>query len=247
MSSKRIPIALALGLLCHSIFLCSVALMAYSLFWGLAYPLIPITAPHPFITNALLIIQFPILHSFLLTPRGSKILTCLLPNNLREDLRTTMFALVSSIQLLAVFLCWRPLSTLVLKSEGTLWHIQIFLYLLSWIFLIKAISDAGASVQTGFIGWSSVVRKKKPVYPGMPAQGLFKLVRQPIYLGFFLVILTAPVWTLDHVIITIIWGAYCFIGPIFKEKRFTHWFGTEFENYRKHVPYFFPFSKRKKQ
>lgn len=64
--------------------------------------------------------------------------------------------------------------------------------------------------------------------------------RQPIYLGFALVLWTAPVWSLDSSLLALAWSGYCVLGPIHKERRFAQRYGSTFATYRARVPYFFP-------
>ena len=70
--------------------------------------------------------------------------------------------------------------------------------------------------------------------------GLFRRSRQPIYLGFAMVLCSGPVWTLDHCVIASAWTTYCVLGPLLKERRFGTRYGADFEAYRRRVPYFFP-------
>jgi 2-polyprenyl-6-methoxyphenol hydroxylase-like FAD-dependent oxidoreductase len=69
---------------------------------------------------------------------------------------------------------------------------------------------------------------------------MFKRVRQPIYLSFTLILWTAPTWTPDHLMLAVIWTAYCYIAPFFKEQRYRRWYGDPFARYQKRVPYWNP-------
>ena len=72
------------------------------------------------------------------------------------------------------------------------------LYGSSWLLLIWASLDAGAELQSGALGWMSLAQNKAPKFPDMPTIGLFKYIRQPIYLAFALTTWTTPIWTLDQ-------------------------------------------------
>ena len=67
-------------------------------------------------------------------------------------------------------------------------------YAASWLFLVKASWDAGAEVQSGALGWLSLMANRKPRFPDMPQAGTFGLIRQPIYLAFALTTWLVPVW-----------------------------------------------------
>ena len=113
-------------------------------------------------------------------------------------------------------------------------------YALSWLLLIWASFDAGAEVQSGALGWMSLVQKIKPVFPDMPTQGLFKIIRQPIYVAFALTTWTVPIWTPDQLCLAIVLSAYCLLAPRLKERRFSQHYGARFADYKAKTPYAFP-------
>ena len=113
-------------------------------------------------------------------------------------------------------------------------------YATSWLILLKASFDAGAEVQSGALGWMSLLARIRPVFPDMPTQGLFRLIRQPIYVAFALTLWTVPVWTPDQMVLAVSFTAYCLIAPRLKERRFAARYGTRFDRYRNEVPYILP-------
>ena len=236
--------ALLLGIFCHATFVTAIALMAHALYFGLSRPLfsaaVPFSPSTALAINFALILQFPLIHSFLLTTKGQQLLARITPQATHGVLWSTIYALIASLQLLLTFSSWQPLSNFIYSSTGWLLNTWCVTYVLAWLFLAKAIFDAGASLQSGYVGWSSVAHNRPPRYPPMPDRGLFQRCRQPIYLGFFLVILTAPTWTLDHALLLLFWGSYCIIGPRAKERRFATLFGDSFAKYQSKVPYFLP-------
>jgi 2-polyprenyl-6-hydroxyphenyl methylase/3-demethylubiquinone-9 3-methyltransferase len=117
------------------------------------------------------------------------------------------------------------------------------LYIGAWLLLLKAISDAGLALQTGFLGWWAVANDRKPVYPPMPATGLFRLVRQPIYVAFALTLWTVPTWTPDQLTVALVLTTYCLVGPLLKEQRFRQRFGRTFLAYAVRVPYWLPWPR----
>jgi len=83
-------------------------------------------------------------------------------------------------------------------------------------------------------------RGERPAFGGLPTTGTFALCRQPIYFGFALTLWTGPVWTIDHLVVALVWSAYCLVGPLAKERRFASHYGGDFARYRARTPYFFP-------
>jgi protein-S-isoprenylcysteine O-methyltransferase Ste14 len=232
-------IASVLGFSCHMAFFAAIACMAYMLFFGLTRGILPVN-DHALIINLILLFQFPILHSFFLSKSGRKILVMILPKDLGKDLVTTTFALISSLQLLAVFVFWTPASLPWNDPHGAKLIVWTIIYVASWLLLIKALNEAGLALQTGFLGWSSVVKGEKPKYPSIPTSGLHAVCRQPIYLSFSLILLTAPIWSLDHLLITALWVVYCFIGPKLKERRLIAIHGDAYREYQTKTPYILP-------
>lgn len=54
----------------------------------------------------------------------------------------------------------------------------------------------------------------------------------------------SPIMTLDKILLASLWSLYCFIGPVFKERRFSQIFKEKLTNYKLRTPYFFPIGKR---
>lgn len=236
----RIALALGMGLLCHAIFAVAVLAMMGAMFFGLSKSFGSVPWPWAFVANAFLVLQFPLVHSWLLTQRGMAFTARLVPGPYGGTLSTTTYAIIASVQLAALFLLWTPSGIVWYRAEGWMFWALCAAYGMSWGLLMKASFDAGGEVQSGALGWMSLLGKIKPVFPDMPKLGLFKVIRQPIYVAFALTLWTVPVWTPDQVMLALSFTAYCLFAPRLKERRFERRYGTEFELYRKAVPYVVP-------
>ncbi|MEO1798589.1 MAG: isoprenylcysteine carboxylmethyltransferase family protein [Pseudomonadota bacterium] len=236
----RIALAFAYGLACHSLFALAVLAMIVAMFFGMSESLGRVPDPWSYLANLVLVLQFPLSHSLLLSDRGRKALSWFAPRDHAGTLGTTTFALIASIQLLALFALWTPSGIVWWRAEGTALVVVCTLYALSWLLLIWASYDAGAEVQSGALGWMSLAQNIKPVFPDMPKSGLFTIIRQPIYVSFALTLWTVPVWTPDQLALAIVLTAYCLLAPRLKEARFQKRYGAEFAAYREEVPYAVP-------
>ena len=235
-----ILLALAMGLLYHTIFAVAVLAMIGAMFFGLSLGLGRVPWPWAALANAILLAQFPLGHSVLLTARGRKWLTKIIPGGYGGTLSTTTYAIIASLQLLALFALWTPSSIILWHAEGwAFWAISA-IYASAWLLLAKASFDAGLEVQSGGLGWLSLLQKMKPVFPNMPQSGLFRLIRQPIYVAFALTLWTVPVWTPDQLVLATGYTAYCLLAPKLKERRFTALYEERFAAYQAQVPYVFP-------
>ncbi len=242
----RIVIALAFGVTVHLIFAAAVLAMIIAMFFGMSMSLGRVPAPWSHLCNALLLLQFPLTHSLLLGPRGGRLLNRVIPVH-GQTLSTTTYAIVASIQLLLLFALWTPTGIVWWRAEGFVFWAISSVYAASWLLLLKASFDAGAEVQSGALGWMSLLANRRPVYPDMPMGGLFRVIRQPIYVAFALTLWTVPVWTPDQLVIALAYTAYCLLAPMLKERRFATRYGARFEAYQSAVPYALPRFRRSRK
>ncbi|MFN3912763.1 methyltransferase family protein [Hyphomonas sp.] len=236
----RIALALCLGLATHLTFAAAGLAMIAAMFTGLSESFGRVPQPWAWAANLLLIAQFPLVHSLLLTRRGGRVLGRLIPGPHGGALATTSYALIASLQLIALFALWTPSGVIWWRAEGWAFALVCASYAAAWLMLMKASFDAGLEVQSGALGWLSLVGRIPVRFPGMPVLGLFRFIRQPIYVAFALTLWTVPVWTPDQLLLALSYTAYCLFAPRFKERRFAERYGAQFETYRCAVPYALP-------
>lgn len=236
----RIVLALGMGVLCHAVFAAGVLTMILAMFFGLSESWGSVPWPWAALANAALIAQFPLVHSLLLTGPGGRFLGRLIPGPHGPTLATTTYAIIASAQLLVLFALWTPSGIVWWRAEGAAFWAMTAAYGASWLILLKASFDAGAEVQSGALGWMSLMARIRPVFPDMPTRGLFRIIRQPIYLAFALTLWTVPIWTPDQLVLAISYTAYCLLAPRMKERRFAARYGDRFRRYQATVPYAVP-------
>jgi methanethiol S-methyltransferase len=241
---RRRLLAGALGAVCHGTFLVAVSAMALGLWNGLVSGRGTLTGPAGLAANALLALQFPLLHSFLLTARGRGWLARFAGSRHGRALAPTTYAWSAALQILATFALWSPSGVVWWRPAGGALVAMNALYAAAWLFLGKALLDGGLGLQTGWIGWSAVWRGRRVRFPPLAQDGLFAVCRQPIYLGFALTLWTGPVWTPDRLLLAVVWSAYCFAGPLHKEARYRAMHGDAFVRYQERVPYMLPARRR---
>ena len=227
------------GVMTHLIFLFAVILMFFSLLNGLGGSTGYFSWQRS-LWDLGLLIQFPLIHSLLLTQKGRSILSLRNRSKLARHLVTTTFALIASLQLIVVFEFWRSTGVVIWEPPRTIQRLLACGFIFSWILLAKSMWDSDITLQTGIKGWFSVIRNRKPEYRSFPDGGVYRFCRQPIYLSYILILVSSPHWTLDRMMIALIWGSYCILGAIAKERRFLQFFGEEFQKYRERVPFMLP-------
>lgn len=242
---ERIVLALAFGAAVHLVFAAAVLAMILAMYFGMSRSLGALPWPYALLANAILLLQFPVVHSLLLTGPGMRWLARLVPGPHGGTLSTTTYAIIASCQLLFLFVFWTPSGVVWWHAEGwALWALTSA-YAVSWGLLLKASWDAGAEVQSGALGWMSLMRNAMPRFPDMPTGGLFRVIRQPIYVAFALTLWTVPVWTPDQLALALSLTAYCLAAPKLKERRFEKRYGDRFRTYKRNVPYAVPLLARR--
>lgn len=241
---QQVSFAWVYGIVTHLVFAFSVTVMVIGLYSGLRSGLGHLHGWAACAADMLLIAQFPVLHSYFLSKPGRALLARIVSGGMGADLATTTYALLAALQLLVAFGLWSPSGITFYEASGSAYWFFLALYLASWLFLIKALTDAGLGLQTGYMGWSAVVKGKRPDYEGFPTHGLFRVCRHPVYLGFALVMWTAPKVTLDGLLLATVWTIYCMIGPRLKEARYRAWYGDRYTEYCASVPYMLPSARR---
>ena len=240
----RIAGALVVGAVCHAIFALAVGAMIAAMFFGMQQNFG--RASWPVLANAALIVQFPLAHSLLLSRTGQRVLARIFPAPHGQTLISTTYAIIAAAQLFALFALWTPSGIIWWQAEGAAFWALCTAYAASWLLLMKASFDAGVEVQSGALGWLSMLARIRPVYPQMPTRGLFAIIRQPIYVAFALTLWTVPVWTPDQLVLALTLSAYCLIAPRAKERRFAARYGADFDRYRAAVPYAIPRIRRQR-
>ncbi|MFM9036021.1 MAG: methyltransferase family protein [Mycobacterium sp.] len=242
--SRRRVLAALYGVGCHTLFVVAIATMMAAMFSGMSRSVGTVPRPWNWLANGALLVQFPLMHSFLLTERGRAVLGRLAPRGAGGTLSTTTYVIVAAVQVFVLFAFWSPTGTVWWQAHGVTLVAMAALYGLCWLLLLKSMWDAGLSLQTGTLGWLALFRGRRPVYPPMPVTGLFRMVRQPIYVSFTLTLWTVPTWTPDQLVLAVTLTLYCLAAPLRKEARFRRIYGEAFDRYARAVPYWLPLPRK---
>lgn len=240
-------VAVLAGVVCHGTFLLGVLSMIVGLHEGLRTGFGRLEGWAAVLADGALVLQFPLLHSLLLTRGGGKLLARLVPLGLGRALATTTYATFASLQTLVTFALWSPIGPVLYEVQGPARPVVQALYAASWLLVVVAMHQAGLGVQSGSLGWLAVARGRQPVYGSFPTGGLFARCRQPIYGAFALTLWTGPVLTADRLALAVAWTGYCVLGPLLKERRYVTWHGDAFRAYQARVPFLLPSLRARKE
>ncbi len=182
--------------------------------------------------DALLAIQFCVVHSVLLWPSVKK--------KLERIISPAFYGL---------FFCAAACSTLLLTmtqwqvGDWALWQLAGWprlvvqtLYLCCWGTLFFSLCCSGFGYHTGWLPWWYWV-KRQPI-PRRPFQprGAFTLLRHPGYLSFLGLVWFTPDMTIDRAVLTGLWTVYIFAGSCLKDLRLIHYMGNTYREYQARVP-----------
>ncbi len=158
------------------------------------------------------------------------------------------YVLFSSPALLLLFWLWQPMG-------GTIWRIEnqtgrLLLYgafafgwslVLVSTFLINHFDLFGLRHVTLYL-WG---QEYTPLTFDTP--GPYKLVRHPLYVGWFFAFWATPTMTAAHLVFALLTTAYILIAIQFEERDLLAAHGKSYAEYRRHVPMLIPrlFAKKR--
>ncbi|HEU4401538.1 MAG TPA: isoprenylcysteine carboxylmethyltransferase family protein [Candidatus Polarisedimenticolia bacterium] len=186
--------------------------------------------------DALLILAWGFLHSFMARPRFK--------TNLQKVLRphrhAAVYSLVASAGLIALCLLYRPIPRQIYALEGGAALITRLLFWLGWaLFLYCWLHLDLLEV----VGLRPILRnlasQPTPPAPFRPT-GPFLWVRHPVELAFLIVFWAAPGMTVGHLLFASLMTLYTFIGADFEERRMLDLYGATYAEYMKQVPQIVP-------
>ncbi|MEO8034659.1 MAG: methanethiol S-methyltransferase [Acidobacteriota bacterium] len=244
--SKRIGF-FAYGVVCYAIFF-AVFLYAVGFIGGFAVPTTldgPARVPlaQGIAIDAGLLGLFAVQHSVMARRWFKERWTRIVP----PELERSTYVLLSSLALILVFWQWRPLGGVVWSIQDPGGRIAMralfgfgFGLVLLATFLINHFDLFGLRQV-----W--LVLRNRPYTKlefGMP--GPYRLVRHPLYVGWFFAFWMTPAMTWAHLLFAVATTAYILIAIQFEERDLVHEHGSSYEEYRRRVPMLVPFTRSSK-
>jgi methanethiol S-methyltransferase len=157
------------------------------------------------------------------------------------------YVLFSSLALILLFWQWRPLG-------GEVWSVENPV----GVFVLRALFAFGwllVLVSTFLINhfdlfglrqvWLYLLGKPyQPLKFGTPA--LYRIVRHPLYVGWFFAFWMTPVMTFAHLLFAVATTAYILLAIQFEERDLVREHGETYEAYRRAVPMLVPFTRKRR-
>lgn len=179
---------------------------------------------------------FAVQHSLMARPFFKRWITRYIP---KESERST-YVLAASLALILLVRFWQPLGGAVWEVEHPGAVAALYgLFAMGWLlvlvstFLINHFDLFGLRQS-----WLALTGQAyRPVTFRQP--WLYRQVRHPLYLGFFIALWSTPVMTATHLVFALMASAYIVVGTLLEERdlKAEH---PEYADYAKRVPRYIP-------
>lgn len=183
-----------------------------------------------------LLAAFALQHSVMARPAFKRVWTRIVP----EPAERSTYVLFSSLALIALFAFWQPLGGVVWSVEHPVMQAVLYgVFGLGWLtvlvstFLINHFDLFGLRQVWLYL-------RGKPYTPlSFRTPWLYRYVRHPLYVGWFMAFWAAPMMTVTHLVFAVMTTAYIVIATLLEERDLmaVH---PEYAEYRRRVPKFIP-------
>jgi protein-S-isoprenylcysteine O-methyltransferase Ste14 len=188
-----------------------------------------------------LLTLFALQHSVMARPAFKRVLTRVVS----PVIERSTYVLASSLALLLLFWLWRPLGGVVWSVENDLGVALLYAgFAFGWSLVLVT---TFAINHFDLFGLRQVWRHLR----GQPQQGLkfvqpvlYRMVRHPLYVGWFFAFWCTPTMTVTHLLFAVMTTAYILVA-IQLEERDLMTEHPEYAQYRKRVPMLIPFLRRR--
>lgn len=190
------------------------------------------------LVNLLLLTGFAIQHSGMARPGFKAWLTKLLP----EPAERSTYVLISSLLLYVLFWQWRPIPGVVWQVDHPVGaSILMGLCIAGWflVFFATLLID-----HFDLFGMRQVVlhfQGKPYTHRPFATPSLYKYIRHPLYLGWFVFFWATPQMTVGHLLFAVVTTAYILVAIRWEERDLVHSLGDAYRRYRETTPMIFPF------
>jgi len=192
------------------------------------------------IINLALLGIFAVQHSVMARPAFKKMWTKIVP----VPAERSTYVLLSSLALILLFYFWQPLGVMI-------WHVdnevgQMMLYggfAFGWLLVLYATFLINHFDLFGLRQVYLFLKGQEYTHLPFATPGPYKLIRHPMYIGWFFAFWCSPVMTLGHLIFSIMTTAYILLAIQFEEKDLQVFLGQRYKDYRQLVPMIIPFTK----
>jgi protein-S-isoprenylcysteine O-methyltransferase Ste14 len=194
--------------------------------------------------NAGLLALFAVQHSVMARKWFKQRWTRVVP----RPIERSTYVLFSSLALIVLFWQWRPMGGVIWSVEnGAGVGVLHLLFAFGWGLVLVSTFVIDHFDLFGLRQVWLYLAGKPYVARDFVTPGPYRLVRHPLYVGWFFAFWMTPTMTLAHLMFSIATTAYILIAIQFEEHDLVREFGGTYEEYRRRVPMLVPFRRRRGQ
>jgi methanethiol S-methyltransferase len=234
----------AYGMTCHLLFLATFAWMAC--FVGNF--IVPKTIDTPtaastssaIVVNVLLLTLFALQHSVMARPAFKRLWTRIIP----KPIERSTYVLVSNAVTILLMWQWQGIDDVVWNAQhpmlrGSLWG----LFAIGWLLVPLASLLINHFDLFGTRQVWLYLRGRE--YESLPFRtpSLYQHMRHPLYVGWAIAFWATPTMTWGHLLFAGMLTGYMGVAALLEERDLIAYFGRQYEEYRRRVPMFIPWSK----
>ena len=184
------------------------------------------------VVDLALIALFGLQHSVMARPGFKAVWTMIVP----KPIERSVYVLAASLVLILLFALWRPIA-------GTVWQVDApAARILLWVLFA---AGWGIVLLSTFLinhfelfGLSQVVRNLRNLQPAAPELRMpffYKVVRHPLYSGFFIAFWATPTMSYGHLLLAGGMSVFMLIAIQYEERDLVDTFGKDYVDYRQRV------------
>ena len=194
------------------------------------------------VSNVALIALFGLQHSVMARQGFKRAWTRIVP----PQAERSTFVLFASLALILMFLFWKPIDVVVWEvatqpAQTVLWA----LFGLGWLIVLLSTFLINHFELFGLQQAYLYAQGREAAPPQMRQPLLYRYVRHPLYLGFFLAFWATPQMTLGHLLLAAGMSAYMLIAIRYEERDLVGLFGRDYEEYQARVGMLMPRLRRR--
>ncbi len=233
------------GVLCYAIFFLTF-LYAVGFVGNLVVPKSIDSTPimpliNAVLVNVALLSIFGIQHSVMARQGFKEWWTKFVP----KPVERSTYVLFSSLCLIALFYFWQPIGITIWNIEHPIGrNILYSLFAFGWLLVLVTTFLINHFDLFGLRQVYLYLRGKEYTQLKFVTPGPYKLVRHPLYVGWFFAFWAIPTMTAAHLVFALITTAYILVAIQFEERDLVSLHGKTYTDYRRQVPMLIPFSRR---
>jgi protein-S-isoprenylcysteine O-methyltransferase Ste14 len=193
--------------------------------------------------NVALLAVFALQHSVMARPAFKRWWTRIVPRVIERS----TYTLLSSLALLLLFWQWRPIGAVIWQVENDLGRTLLYAgFAFGWLLVLLTTFLINHFDLFGLRQVWLYFRGRPYVEVPFRTPALYKLVRHPLYVGWFFAFWCTPTMTAAHLLFAVMTTAYILVAIRFEERDLVRAF-PEYAQYRERVPMLIPFLSRKRK